>query len=363
MPVDASTLSEIIAAAQKRFGGIQTMRMGDELPSYKSISWGSLELDMATWGGARMGTMVRLWGKKGSLKTTMAFHLAAQAQNYKSNDFPDGLVVAYYPVESIYDEEYVASLGVDTSKLVVTDKFINAIEDLVIQMQGLLTAAHIHIIDSVGFGVSRERLETTPGESMSRGSKARAWTDYLPDLKSRMDRDNMIVFIDQVRRNQKYGQDVPSSDSISAFGHDIDMDLHFMPPKALYRAADGGLVDTRPKKSNVITLGGEILTSGLEVGIEVEKSKVCRQHGKARLVWDHDQRAFDAIEQLKKVGIFLNVIGQSGGYYTIPTSDKSIHGDPKLRARISEDDALVMAIYAAKNKYLSQNGYRAGAAV
>lgn len=361
MPVDASALPQIIAAAQKRFGGIQTIRHGDEVPRYKIISWGSIELDVATWGGARMGTFIRLWGRKGTLKTSMAWHLAAQAQKYRDDDYPDGLVVAYYPVESIYDKDYVASLGVDVSKLVLVDKYVHAIEDLVIQMQGLLSAAHVHIVDSIGHGVSRERLETAPGEKMSRGSKARAWSDYLPDIKSRMDRDNMIVFIDQIRKNQKFGNDIPSSSSISAFEHDVDMDLKFMRTSLLYRDAEGEFTDTRPQKVSGVALGDEVTADGMEIGIEVEKAKVCPQFAKARLRWDPRTRKFDQPFELKKIGVYLGVIQKSGSYYTIPTSDKSIHGEAKLRERLSQDDGLVMAIYAAKNKWLEQNGYRAGA--
>lgn len=354
MPVDPDLLPEIMAAAQKRFGGIASIKMGDEVLPVRRISTGSIELDLATWGGFPMGRMIRPWGAKSSFKSLLTWHMIIEAQR-------EGLICAYYDSEGTYDEQFVTAIGVDTSKLILVQEFTGIIEDLVVQIQSLLSAAHVHVVDSVGHGISRERIETAPGQKMSRASKARAWSEYIPDLESRMDkRENMIVFIDQIRTHQTHGHEINSSSNI--FDHASSMDLHTRRVASLYRDANGEFVSKKPQKGpgEAETLGGDSLIEGVEVGIEVSKSKVCRPFGKARLRWDFDRKAFDRVFELKKVGMYLGVIEQSGAFYKIPTNDKSIQGEAKLRERIGQDDALVMAIYGAKNKFLEQHGYRSG---
>lgn len=361
MPVDPSNLDAIVAAATKRFGGVQTISRGIDTPQVKRISWGSPEMDLITWGGAPMGRMIRPWGAKSSFKTLMVMSMAAQAQQYRDEQFPDGLTVAYYNVEGTFDEPFTRRLGVDTEKLILVNEFTNTIEDVVIQLQGLLTVAHIHIIDSVGFITSRERVETVPGAKMSRASKARAWSDLLPDIEGRMDKqENMIVFIDQVRVHQQHGHEINSSSAI--FDHASAMDLHHRRTKSLYLGADGEYLEKRPQKSNVDTLNSDdILIDAVEFGVELNKSKVCRPFGKARLRWDLNEERFDRAFELKKIGIFLGVIQQSGSFYTIPTQTKSIQGERKLCQRIEQDEVLAMQIFAAVNKYSQERIHRLAA--
>jgi RecA/RadA recombinase len=283
--------------------------------------------------------------------------MIAQAQRYRDDEFPDGLVCAYYNAEGTFDELFARQLGVDTEKLILVNEFTETIEDLVIQLQALLEVAHIHVIDSVGAMTSRERIETMPGQKMSRASKARAWSDLMPDIQSRLDKQqNMILFIDQVRVHQQYGHEINSTSAV--FDHASALDLHHRRIKLLYLGSDGEYLETRPQKSNVETVGNEVLIDAVEFGVEINKAKVCRPFGKARLRWDLNKEKFDRAFELKKLGIFLGVINQSGSYYTVPTQTKTIQGERKLCLHIEQDGALAMQIYSAMKKFIDERMHR-----
>lgn len=352
MPVDPSQLSTIIANAKRTFGSTDAIHMGNETVPVRRVSWGSVELDMATWGGAPMGRLIRLWGAKSTAKSMTCWNLAQQCMMA-------GLTVAYYNAEGQYDEAFTRDrMKIDISKLILVEGGV--IEDLVYKCQGLLNAVHVHIIDSVGHTFSKERAETVPGAKMSRASKSRAWSDLLPDLIDKMDKsENMIVVVDQVRVNQKYGHEEASASAI--FDHTSSMDLHHKRIRSLYKGTDGEFRDAAgiPKDTWRPTIGDEVLVDGVEIGIEVNKSRVCRPFGKARLRLDLDTMTFDRVFELKKVGVYLGVIEKSGAYYKVPGLEKPIHGEPKLRAHIANDFGLVNQIMMAKEKYLADNGYKA----
>jgi RecA/RadA recombinase len=354
MPVDPSLLDGIIAASTKRMNGVQTIRSGDMVPAVHRIPFDSLELNMATYGGAGMGRMIRLWGPKSSCKSMIAWGLAKQAQQHRSERFPNGLTIAYYNAEGAYDPIYVRDrMGVDISpgKLIISDGAM--IEDVSEKLDSLLHAVNLHIIDSASFCQSVHKF-TAKKESRQPGLDAQAWGAALTAAEENMDKqENMIVIIDQARVDFKTGA-LKVAGGMAA-DHASSMTLKCVAAKKLYRVG-GELVETRPKQGND-PLSGSHRVDGREIDIEVEKSRICRPFGKARLTFDIDKLAFDKLEELKKAGIFLGVIEQSGSYFKIPTSDKSIQGVPKLKARLAEDWQLATHIMEAANDYMKNAVY------
>ncbi len=344
MPVNPDSLNEIMLAVTKRFGET-SIRMGDQVPPVRSISWGSIEMDLATWGGAPMGRMVRPWGAGHSGKSLASWGLTREAQK-------QGLKIAYYNVEQQYDPVFTRDkMGVDIDDLIVVEGSL--IEEVGVKLQALLGAANIHIIDSVSMGISRQEFDTPHDKYSPRGARARAWGEILRDVTERMDdQENMIVLIDQVRVNQQHGGEQAASSTI--FHHASSMSLHHKKIRNLYRDASGELQEKYPKTSHVETMGGEILVDGMELGIECVKSRVCRPFGKARLRLNLETMQFDRAYELAKAGEWLGVIEKNGAFFKVPTTDKAIHGGAKLRERLQEDDALVMQIYAAKKRHLER---------
>ena len=358
MPVDPSQLKEVMAASAKNFSG-GNVRFGSDVPKIDRISWGSLELDLATWGGAPMGRVIRPWGSKHSAKSLVQWGLIKSAQELRTDKYPDGLTCVYFNAEGQYDEFFTREfMGVDTDKLVVEDGSI--IEEMTAKAEAYLDVAHILVIDSIGNCMSRQEYEIDPQKGQSkipRGTRARAWGQFVTRVVERMDKhENMIVAIDQVRVNQNYGNEESSGSAI--WDHNSSMDLHHRKTANLYKQADGSLAPDRPQKPHYETLGGEVVIDGFEIGIEVNKSRVCRPFGKYRGRLSFDDMQWDRHYELKKVGLWLGVITQSGSYFTIDGDSKSIQGVKKLNQRMDDDPSVHMKIYAAANQYLKDNGYR-----
>lgn len=354
MPVDPTLLNSIITASTKRMNGVQNIHSGDAIPPVRRIPFDSLELNLATFGGAPMGRMVRIWGPKSSCKSMIAWGIAKNAQQHRSERFPNGLTVAYYNAEGAYDPLYVRDvMGVDTSEgqLVVSEGAM--IEDVSSSLDALLHAVNIHIIDSASFCQSVHKFAANK-ESRQPGLDAQAWGAALTAAEENMDKqENMVIIIDQARVDFKTGA-LKVAGGMAA-DHASSLTLKCMATKKLYRVNDE-LITTRPQKGND-PLSGSHRVDGREIDIEVEKSRVCRPFGKANLIFDIDKLEFDKIEQLKKAGLFLGVIEQSGSFFKIPTTDKSIQGGSKLCARLEQDWELAGLIMKACDEYVKQAGY------
>ena len=68
---------------EKQFGKGSIMRLGEDavLPGVQSISTGALTLDIALGvGGVPRGRIIEIFGPESSGKTTLALHIAAEAQ-------------------------------------------------------------------------------------------------------------------------------------------------------------------------------------------------------------------------------------------------------------------------------------------
>lgn len=346
-----------MAASRRKFGEGR-VHFGSDVPFIKRIPWGSLELELATWGGAPMGRVIRPWGSKHTAKSLVMWGLVRAAQQYRDDQFPDGLTCVYFNCEGQYDPFFTKEfMGVDVDRLVVEEGAI--IEELTQKAAMYLEAAHVLVIDSIGQCMSRQEFEIGAEKGQSkvpRGSRARAWGQFVRDVVERMDlQQNMIVAIDQVRVNQTHGHEEASGSAIWA--HNSSLDLHHRKTSNLYRLADGSLTDTRPQRTNYATLGGEVLVDGFEIGIEVDKSRVCRPFGKYRGRLDLDTMRWDKIFELKKCGLFLRAITRSGSYFYVEGDSKAINGHAEMDKRLAEDPSVVMAIYDKANKYYEANGY------
>lgn len=352
-PVDTSQLDAIIAAANKRFKDTSPIHTGDQTQPVYRIPWDSLEMNLATYGGAPMGRIIRLWGGYSSGKTLNLWGLAKQAQQHRSERFPDGLIVAYYNVEGTYDPVFTRDMmGVDIEKLVIVEGTL--IEDISTKLDALLHAAHIHIIDSVSMAQSVHSF-TASKESRQPGLDAVAWKNALRSAEENMDKqENMIAIVQHAVVDFKTTALKPQGGSMANFAN--AMSLKHRQATKLYRTEGGDWTDKRPQKGND-DLTGTHKVDGYEIEIEVDKSKVCRPFGKARLRLDLDTISYDKMFELKKAGLFLGVIEQSGSFFRVPTSDKSIQGQAKLEERLAQDDALVMEIYRAAGKYMTDKVY------
>jgi len=170
------------------------MRLGDrDVVEMESISTGSLGLDIALGiGGMPKGRVVEIYGPESSGKTTLALHVAAEAQK-------KGGTAAFIDAEHALDPIYAQKLGVNLDDLLISqpDTGEQALE--IVDTLVRSGAIDVLIIDSVAALTPRAELEGEMGGSLP-GLQARLMSQALRKLTSSISKSNtLVIFINQIR--------------------------------------------------------------------------------------------------------------------------------------------------------------------
>ena len=179
---------------EKQFGKGSVMRLGENSHlNIDAISTGCLDLDIALGiGGVPKGRVIEIYGPESSGKTTVALHIAAEAQK-------KGGAVAFIDAEHALDPSYARKIGVDTESLIVSqpdtgEQGLEIAEALV--RSG---AIDVLVVDSVAALVPRAEIEGEMGDSHM-GVQARLMSQALRKLTGTLSKTNCVaIFINQLR--------------------------------------------------------------------------------------------------------------------------------------------------------------------
>ncbi|MGG7175971.1 recombinase RecA [Clostridium paraputrificum] len=179
---------------EKQFGKGSVMKLGEDSHlKLDSISTGCLDLDIALGiGGVPKGRIIEVYGPESSGKTTVALHIAAEAQKL-------GGAVAFIDAEHALDPSYARKIGVDTENLIVSqpdtgEQGLEIAEALV--RSG---AIDVLVVDSVAALVPRAEIEGEMGDSHI-GLQARLMSQALRKLAGTINKTNCVaIFINQLR--------------------------------------------------------------------------------------------------------------------------------------------------------------------
>ncbi len=180
---------------EKQFGKGSIMRLGEGavLPDVKSIPTGALSLNIALGiGGVPCGRIVEIYGPESSGKTTLALHIAAEAQK-------KGGVAAFVDAEHALDIHYAKKLGVNTDDLLISqpDTGEQALEIAEVLVRS--GAIDVLVVDSVAALVPRAEIEGEMGDSHM-GLQARLMSQALRKLTGTISKSNCcVIFINQIR--------------------------------------------------------------------------------------------------------------------------------------------------------------------
>lgn len=180
---------------EKQFGKGSIMRLGEGavLPDIGTISTGALSLDIALGvGGVPRGRVIEIYGPESSGKTTLALHIAAEAQK-------TGGVAAFIDAEHALDIHYAKKLGVNIDELLISqpDTGEQALE--IVEVLVRSGAMDVLIIDSVAALVPRAEIEGEMGDSHM-GLQARLMSQALRKLTGTISKSNCcVIFINQIR--------------------------------------------------------------------------------------------------------------------------------------------------------------------
>jgi recombination protein RecA len=190
-----SALKGAITQIERQFGQGSIMKMGDEAAAVRvaAIPTGALALDLALGvGGLPRGRVVEVFGPESSGKTTLLYHVLANAQRM-------GGICAFIDAEHAMDPAYAKRIGVDIDELLVSqpDHGEQALEiaDLLIRSG----AVDVVAIDSVAALTPKAELEGQMGDQTV-GVQARMMSQAMRKLAGNLNRaDTLCVLTNQIR--------------------------------------------------------------------------------------------------------------------------------------------------------------------
>ena len=187
-------LDTALGQIERNFGKGAVMKMSDRgQVSVGAISTGSLSLDLALGiGGLPRGRIVEIYGPESSGKTTLVYHVIAEAQRR-------GGICAFIDAEHAMDPTYAKHIGVNIDELLVSqpDNGEQALEiaELLIRSGALAVVA----VDSVAALTPKAEIEGEMGDSHV-GLQARLMSQALRKLAGTLNRtDTICIFTNQLR--------------------------------------------------------------------------------------------------------------------------------------------------------------------
>ena len=281
---------------ERQHGKGSIMRLGSSARrAVDVISTGSLGLDIALGvGGVPRGLITEIYGNEGSGKTTLAYHLLAQAQRL-------GGTAAYIDAEQRMDPTYAQAVGVNLDALLIsqpqTGEQALDIADILVRSGGL----DIFIVDSVAALVPRAEMEGEMGDTHV-GLQARLMSKALRKVAYSIRQSNTVgVFLNQIR--EKVGvmfgnPEITPGGRALKFWASVRIELRRV--ESLKRGTDiiGGRSRARVTKNSVappfrrsefeiiygqgISRAGDLLDKGIELDV-ISKSGAFFNYGETRL--------------------------------------------------------------------------------
>ncbi len=195
MNVDREQALDVaLGQIERQFGKGSVMKMSDRAQvSVGAVSTGSLALDLALGiGGLPRGRIVEIFGPESSGKTTLVYHVIAEAQRR-------GGICAFIDAEHSMDPQYARHIGVNIEDLLVSQPDTGEqgleISELLVRSGALDVVA----VDSVAALTPKAEIEGEMGDTHV-GLQARLMSQALRKLAGTLNRtDTICIFTNQLR--------------------------------------------------------------------------------------------------------------------------------------------------------------------
>ncbi len=189
-----AALDAAVTQIERQFGAGSVMKLGDKSAvEIEAIPTGALSLDLALGvGGVPRGRIVEIFGPESSGKTTLIYHIIAEAQKM-------GGICAFVDAEHAIDPIYARRIGLDTDELLISqpDYGEQALEIVDVLVRS--GAVDVVAVDSVAALTPRAELEGQMGETQV-GLQARLMSQALRKLAGNLNRANTVcLFTNQIR--------------------------------------------------------------------------------------------------------------------------------------------------------------------
>ena len=311
-------LEAAVTQIERQFGKGSVMRLGDHPVSddMQFVPTGSLALDIALGvGGIPRGRIIEIYGPESSGKTTMVYHLIAQAQKL-------GGQAAFIDAEHAMDPIYAKAIGVDVDNLLVSqpDYGEQALE--IAEMLVRSGALDIVAIDSVAALTPKAEIEGEMGDSFV-GLQARLMSQALRKLNGSLSRSGTICcFTNQLR--EKIGvmfgnPEITTGGKALKFYATIRLDIR-----------------------RIETLKDGTEAVGNRVRVKVVKNKVAPPFKQAEFDITYG-KGISREGTLLDLGVFYDVVAKSGAFFSY-NDERLGQGRANAKVFLTENPDIADAI-------------------
>ena len=321
------TVEEVLSQLNPKLR--KSILVGDSVPATEYAATPSFGLNRALNGGLPYGRQVLIWGSKSSAKSSLCLQTIALAQQ-------EGKVCAWIDAEMSYDKSWAESLGVDTSKLIVSQaRTINEMVDVGVQL--MEAGVDLIVVDSITSLLPAiyfekdsdelKQLENTKQIGAESRDFSNAWK--MLNYANNKVKPTLFILISQSRNNinAMYTSQQPTGGQATKFYSSTVVKL--FSSESENQALKGK-----------IHVGDKLIEEkiGRKVRWELQFSKTSPafQSGEYDFYFRGDSLGVDSIGDLCDTAESLGIINRTGAWYQFDDGTK-VQGREAFIARVKED--------------------------
>lgn len=321
------TIEDVLAQLNPKLR--KSILVGDEVPQTEYAATPSFGLNRALNGGLPYGRQVLIWGSKSSAKSSLCLQMIALAQK-------EGKVCAWIDAEMSYDKTWAEKLGVDTSKLIVSQaRTINEMVDVGVNL--MEAGVDLIVVDSITSllpaiyfekdSAELKQLENTKQIGAESRDFSNAWK--MINYANNKVKPTLFVLISQSRNNinAMYTSQQPTGGQATKFYSSTVI-------KLFSSESDNQAIKGK------IHVGDKLIEEkiGRKVRWELQFSKTSPafQSGEYDFYFRGDSVGVDIIGDLVDTAELSGHIARTGAWYQLEDGTK-VQGREGLISRVRED--------------------------
>ena len=321
------TIEDVLAQLSPKLR--KTVMAGDTIPATTYAQMPSFGLNKALCGGLPYGRQVLIWGSKSSAKSSLCLQMIGLAQK-------EGKICAWIDAEMSYDKTWAEKLGVDTSKLIVSQcRTINEMVDIGTNL--INAGVDIVVVDSITsllpaiyFEKDSEelkQLENTKQIGAESRDFSNAWK--MINYANNKVKPTLFVLISQSRNNisAMYTSQQPTGGQATKFYSSTVI-------KLFSSESDNQAIKGK------IKVGDKLIEEkiGRKIRWELQFSKTSPgfQSGEYDFYFRGDNIGIDSIGDLVDTAEASGLVNRTGAWYQLDDGTK-VQGRDGFISRVKED--------------------------
>ncbi len=321
------TVEEVLAQLNPKLR--KSVMIGDSVAETEYAQTPSFGLNRALNGGLPYGRQVLIWGSKSSAKSSLCLQMIGLAQQ-------EGKVCAWIDAEMSYDKSWAEKLGVDTSKLIVSQaRTINEMVDVGVQL--MEAGVDMIVVDSITSLLPAiyfekdsdelKQLENTKQIGAESRDFSNAWK--MLNYANNKVKPTLLVLISQSRNNisAMYTSQQPTGGQATKFYSSTVI-------KLFSSESDNQAIKGK------INVGDKLIEEkiGRKVRWELQFSKTSPafQSGEYDFYFRGDNVGIDGIGDLVDTAELMGIVERTGAWYVLPDGSK-VQGRDGFVSRVRED--------------------------